>query len=55
MPHLLFVLDQLVEGHVVNQIRVSAEVRKWALAALDRMLTITAQASEPAESPLPVD
>ena len=36
--HLLWVLESLVEGQVVNQITVDEETRKWALVALDRML-----------------
>jgi quinolinate synthase len=40
LPHLCWVLENLVEGKVVNQIKVDAETRKWALVALDRMLAI---------------
>jgi len=40
LPHLCWVLENLVEGKVVNQIKVDAETRKWALIALDRMLAI---------------
>jgi len=40
LPHLCWVLENLVNGVVVNQIKVDAETRKWALVALDRMLTI---------------
>jgi len=40
MPHLCWVLENLVEGTVVNQIKVDAETRKWASIALDRMLAI---------------
>jgi quinolinate synthase len=36
--HLLWVLENLVRGRVVNQITVDEETRKWALIALDRML-----------------
>lgn len=36
--HLLWVLDELVEGRVVNAIRVSGETRRLALLALERML-----------------
>lgn len=39
-PHLLWTLENLVEGRVVNQIRVEPEVAKWAKVALDRMLAI---------------
>jgi quinolinate synthase len=40
LPHLCWVLENLVEGKVVNQIKVDAQTRKWALIALDRMLAI---------------
>jgi quinolinate synthase len=40
LPHLCWALENLVEGKVVNQIKVDAETRKWALVALDRMLAI---------------
>jgi quinolinate synthase len=40
LPHLCWVLENLVEGKVVNQIKVDAQTRKWALVALDRMLVI---------------
>jgi quinolinate synthase len=39
--HLLWVLDSLVDGDVVNEIVVPDEQKKWAKIALDRMLTIT--------------
>jgi quinolinate synthase len=38
--HLLWALENLVEGHVVNPIRVDEETRKGALLALDRMLAL---------------
>jgi len=38
--HLLWVLEGLVEGKVHNRIRVPAEQKLWAKAALDRMLAI---------------
>jgi quinolinate synthase len=38
--HLLWVLDALVDGEVVNEIVVPDELKKWAKIALDRMLTI---------------
>jgi quinolinate synthase len=40
-PHLAWVLDELVEGRVVNPIRVDADVAEWARVALQRMLDIT--------------
>jgi quinolinate synthase len=44
LPHLLWVLDNLAEGKVVNRITVHPEARKHALVALNRMLDITAKA-----------
>jgi quinolinate synthase len=38
--HLCWALENLVEGNVVNQIRVSDDVKQWARVALDRMLEI---------------
>ena len=52
-PHLLWALDQLCglspsgkerEPVVPNQIRVPAEIRRDALLALDRMMTLSAPA-----------
>ena len=40
LPHLCWVLENLVDGKVVNEIKVDAHTRKWALVALDRMLAI---------------
>ncbi len=40
LPHLCWVLENLVEGTVVNQIKVDEQTRKWAMIALDRMLAI---------------
>jgi quinolinate synthase len=41
-PHLLFVLDQLVQGNVVNRITVDSYTKYWARVSLQRMLDITA-------------
>jgi quinolinate synthase len=38
--HLAWVLENLVEGRVVNRIAVRTEVKRWARVALDRMLEI---------------
>ncbi len=38
--HLAWALENLVEGRVVNRIRVSEDVKHWARVALDRMLEI---------------
>jgi quinolinate synthase len=40
LPHLAWVLDELVEGRVVNQITVDAATAEWARVALQRMLEI---------------
>jgi quinolinate synthase len=40
-PHLAWVLESLVEGHVVNQITVDADTAEAARVALQRMLDIT--------------
>jgi quinolinate synthase len=39
-PHLCWAMENLVEGRVVNEIRVPQQVRQWALVALDRMLKL---------------
>jgi quinolinate synthase len=39
-PHLAWILENLVEGRVMNQIVVDAQTAKWAKVALDRMLSI---------------
>ena len=41
LPHLCWALENLVDGKVVNQIKVDAHTRKWATVALERMLSIT--------------
>ncbi len=41
-PHLLWTLDRLAEGEIVNRIQVHPDARRWALVALDRMLELTA-------------
>lgn len=38
--HLCWALENLVEGNVVNQIKVKDDVKQWARVALDRMLEI---------------
>jgi len=39
-PHLCWVLEELVEGRVVNQVTVDADTTTWAKVALERMLAI---------------
>jgi quinolinate synthase len=38
--HLCWALENLVEGNIVNQIKVKVNVKRWARVALDRMLII---------------
>jgi len=38
--YLCWVLENLVQGRVVNQIKVPDEIKQWAKVALDRMLEI---------------
>ena len=38
--HLAWVLENLVEGHVVNRIKVKPSVKRWARVALDRMMEV---------------
>lgn len=40
LPHLVWALESLVEGTVVNQIVVDPETQAWARIALDRMLAL---------------
>jgi quinolinate synthase len=46
-PHLCWVLENLVEGNVVNRITVDPDTQQWARVALRRMLDIT-EAAVPA-------
>lgn len=39
--HMAWVLENLVDGHVVNQISVPADVTIHAKRALDRMLDVS--------------
>jgi quinolinate synthase len=40
LPHLVWAMESLVEGRVVNQITVAEEVRKYSKLALERMLAL---------------
>ncbi len=40
MPHLLWTMDNLVLGKIVNQVVVHPQVQNWAIVALDRMLEL---------------
>ena len=39
--HLLWILEELIEGRVHNQVTVSADQKHWNRVALDRMLSIS--------------
>ena len=54
-PHLLWMLDNLAEGKVVNQITVDPYTKYWARVSLQRMLDITADVSiKPPPEPVPL-
>ncbi len=40
LPHLVWALESLAEGRVVNPIRVDPDVARWAKVALDQMLAL---------------
>jgi quinolinate synthase len=40
LPHLVWALENLVDGRVVNRITVDDETASWARVALDRMLAL---------------
>ncbi|MBX6386648.1 MAG: quinolinate synthase NadA [Microbispora sp.] len=40
LPHLVWALESLAEGEVVNQITVDPDTTHWAKVALDRMLAL---------------
>ena len=40
LPHLVWALESLVDGHVVNRITVDPVTERHALAALRRMLEL---------------
>jgi quinolinate synthase len=42
LPHLCWAIENLVDGKVVNEIRVDANTRRWATVALQRMLSVKA-------------
>ena len=40
LPHLVWAMESLVEGHVVNLIQVDPDTEHWAKVALQRMLDL---------------
>jgi len=55
LPHLCWVLENLVEGRVVNRIKVDDETRKWSLVALQRMLQIKGTGSPASQAAAVMD
>jgi quinolinate synthase len=55
LPHLCWTIENLVDGNVVNPIKVDDKTRKWALVALERMLQIKAADKSPATAKQTVD
>jgi len=46
LPHLVWALESLVAGRVINQITVDADVAKWAKVALDQMLALPGETAK---------
>jgi len=40
LPHLVWAMESLVAGQIVNQIKVDDEVARYAKVALERMLAL---------------
>jgi quinolinate synthase len=47
LPHLVWALENLVDGNVVNRIEVDPDVAHWAKVALDRMLALPGVGATP--------
>jgi quinolinate synthase len=45
LPHLVWALESLADGKVVNRIEVDAETERWAKVALQRMLDLPGKSS----------
>ncbi|MEI6372794.1 MAG: quinolinate synthase NadA [Actinomycetes bacterium] len=48
LPHLVWALEHLVEGQVVNRITVDSDTAHWARVALERMLALPGTPAAPA-------
>ncbi len=46
LPHLVWALEALVDGRVVNPIEVEAETARWAGVALDQMLALPGETAK---------
>jgi len=51
LKHLLWCLDELAEGRIVNQIRVDPETKALARIALDRMLSLVGTGEAKTQAP----
>ena len=51
-PHLAWILENLVEGRIINRITVDPETSEWARVALQRMLDVTEAGLASASVPL---
>jgi quinolinate synthase len=40
LPHLAWVLESLLDGEILNEVRVDADTRRWSRVALERMLAL---------------
>ncbi|MCX5659588.1 MAG: quinolinate synthase NadA [Planctomycetota bacterium] len=52
LPHMLWVMDNLAQGKVVNAVHVHPQVKHWSLISLERMLQITAAPIRPVPQPV---
>jgi len=46
LPHLVWALESLVAGRIINQITVDPDVAKWARVALDQMLALPGETAK---------
>ena len=46
LPHLVWALESLVDGRVVNPIVVDPDIAHWARVALDRMLALPGETAK---------
>jgi quinolinate synthase len=40
LPHLVWAMESIVDGHIVNQIKVDEQVAKYSKLALEQMLAL---------------
>jgi quinolinate synthase len=45
LPHLVWSMESLVAGRVVNRIQVDPEVARWSRTALEQMLALPGRSS----------